>query len=267
MTINTNISALTASNTLLTNQAALSKSLARLSSGAKIINPADDAAGLSVAANLHAEVNRITAAKTNVANGISYTQTQDGYLQKVGKALDRMSELAIMAQDAIKTDADRTLYNQEFTVLAGFVTDTAGKDFNGVPLFDGTDLDVPIDSDGNAFTMAGIDLGSTAYTDATSSSIDTNANAATALTNVLAAISQLSADRAATGISQSRLTYAADVLTVSKENLTAAHSRIMDVDVADESTEFAKNNILVQASTAMLAQANQLPQSILKLLQ
>lgn len=267
MTINTNISALAASNTLQANQAALSKSLARLSSGTKIINPSDDAAGLAVAANLKAEVNRITAAKSNVANGMSYTQTQDGYLQKIGKALDRMSELAIMAQDGTKTDNDRSLYNQEFTVLAGFITDAAGKDFNGVALFDGTDLDIPIDSEGNTFTMTGIDLGATAYTDATGSSIDTTANSATALTNVLAAISQLSQDRASTGVSQARLTYASDVLTVSKENLTAAHSRIMDVDVADESTTFAKQNILMQASTAMLAQANQLPQNILKLLQ
>jgi flagellin len=269
MIINTNISALGASNTLQANQAALSKSLARLSSGNKIINPADDAGGLAVAANLKAEVNRITAAKSNVANGVSFTQTQDGYLQKVGKALDRMSELAIMAKDGTKADADRSLYNQEFAVLAGFITDTASKDFNGVPLFsaDVAGLDIPIDPDGNTFNLANIDLTSTTYTDATAATIDTTTNATAALSSVLDAISQLSRDRASSGVSQARLTYAADLLTVSKENLTAAHSRIMDVDVAEESTTFAKQNILIQANTAMLAQANQLPQNILKLLQ
>ncbi len=267
MVINTNITAQISANNLEQSQTMLSKSLARLSSGSKIVSPADDAAGLAVATRLNAQINRLNAANSNVGNAVSFTQTQDGYLSKIGKALDRMSELAVMAQDATKSDADRSLYNNEFSQLSAYVTSAASKDFNGVSLFSGTALDVTVDSEGGTFSMTGIDLGVPAYTDATGSTIDNLANAATALTNVKAAIIQLSADRATVGASQSRLNYTAEQLSVSKENLTAASSRIEDVDVADESTEYARYNILVQSGTAMLAQANQLPQSVLKLLQ
>lgn len=267
MIIMTNATALAASDARSAHETALSKSIARLSSGKKIINPADDAAGLAMATHMEAQVNRLGAAKSNVANGVSFTQAQDGILKKVGKALDRMSELAILAQDPTKGSGDLALYDQEFQMLGTFITDSAAKEFNHVPLFDGTDIDIAIDSEGTAYTMPGIDLADTAYTDATSSSIDTAGNAQTALTNVLAAITKLSEDRATTGVSQSRLAYAAETLTVSKENLTAASSRIMDVDVAEESTELAKSNILMQSATAMLAQANQLPQNVLKLIQ
>lgn len=267
MIIMTNATALAASDARATHETALSKSIARLSSGKKIINPSDDAAGLAMATHMEAQVNRLAAAKSNVANGVSYTQTQDGYLQKVGKALDRMSELAILAQDSTKGNGDLALYDQEFQMLGTFINDAAGKEFNNVPLFDGTDIDIAIDSEGSTFTLSGIDLNDTAYTDATSSSIDSASNAATALTNVLSAITKLSEDRATAGVSQSRLAYASETLTVSKENLTAASSRIMDVDVAEESTELAKSNILMQSATSMLAQANQLPQNVLQLLQ
>jgi flagellin len=267
MVINTNITAQISANNLEQNQTMLNKSLARLSSGSKIVGPADDAAGVAVSSRLDAQIHRLGAASSNVGNAVSFTQTQDGYLSRVGKALDRMSELALMAQDATKSDADRLLYNNEFTKLAAYVTSAATKDFNGVSLFSGTTLDVTADSEGNTFPMDGISLGSTAYTDATGSTIDTLTNAATALTNVKAAITQLATDRATVGASQSRLNYTAEQLSISKENLTAASSRIKDVDVAEESTEYARYNILVQSGTAMLAQANQLPQSVLKLLQ
>ncbi len=266
MTIKQNIVAMAASNTLERTNQALNKSLQRLSSGNRIINPADDAAGLAVAANMRAEANRVSAARSNVANGVSYAQVQDGYLEKIGRALDRLSELAILAQDGTKTDANRALYNQEFTTIASFVTDAASKDFNGVPLFDGTDLDVPIDAEGNTFTLPGIDLNNVTYTDVTSATIDTIANAGDALSKVLAAIAQLSSDRASAGISQSRLSYAAEVLSVAKENLMAANSRISDTDIAEESTNFSRLNILTQASTSMLAQANSIPQNLLQLI-
>src|SRR5206468_5786406 len=111
MVINTNISAQSSARLLSESSSMLAKSLARLSSGSKIVSPEDDAAGLAVSMRFDAQINRTTAAKNNVANGISFSQTQDGFLQKVGKALDRMSELSILAQDVTKTDADRTLYN------------------------------------------------------------------------------------------------------------------------------------------------------------
>lgn len=267
MVINTNTHAMAAATNLQSSEAMLSKSLARLSSGSKIVNPADDAAGLAVASRLDAQVQRINAAKSNVGNAISFTQTQDGYLKKIAKAFDRMSELAILAQDVTKSDTDRGLYDAEFQQLSQYVSSASTKDFNGVSLFSGNTLNVTIDSEGDSFTMAGVDLGTGVYTTATASAVSTTTAAAAALTDVKAAISQLAGDRATIGAYQARMNFTAEQLTVSKENLSAASSRIQDVDVADESTQYARYNILVQSGTAMLAQANSLPQSVLRLLQ
>lgn len=267
MVINTNTTAQVAASNLQQSQGMLARSLARLSSGSKIVNPSDDAAGLAVASRLDAQVQRLAAARSNVSNAISFTQTQDGYLKKIGKALERMSELAVLAQDVTKTDADRTLYDAEFQTLGAYVTDAAGKEFNGVPLFSTDDLNVTTDGDGATFTMGGIDLGAGEYLAALGSDIGTTASAETALDAVKTAITKLSEDRATIGSNQARLTHTADQLTISKENLIAASSRIQDVDMAEESTNFARQNILVQSGTAMLAQANQVPQSVLKLLQ
>ena len=267
MVINTNISAQISAHNLENSQSMLSKSLARLSSGSKITNPSDDAAGLAVAYRLDAQIRRLDAARSNVGNAISFTQTQDGYLKKFAKALDRMSELSILAQDVTKSDADRSLYNNEFTQLSAYVNSTTNKDFNGVSLFSATGLDVTIDSEGNNFTMNGINVAAPAYATATSAAVDTRANAGLALTSVKAAINQLANDRATIGAYQTRLQFTDEQLSVSGENLTAASSRIQDVDVAEESTRYAKANILVQSGTAMLAQANALPQSVLRLLQ
>jgi len=267
MIINTNMSAQAAAHHLQANQAMLDKSLARLSSGSKIVDPGDNAAGLAVASRLDAQVMRIQAASDNVANAVSFTQTQDGYLSKIASALNRMSELSISAQDVTKSDADRSLYQEEFSQLSSYIASASTKDFNGVSLFSTTPLDVTVDSEGNTFTMSGIDLSTTNYTDALAASVATTAAAQAALTVVKTAITRLSEDRATIGAYQARLSSTADQLTVSKENLTAASSRIQDVDVAEETTQYAKQNILVQAGTAMLAQANQLPQTTLRLLQ
>lgn len=266
MVINTNLAAQTSANNLSASSAALTRSLARLSSGSKIVNPYDDAAGLAVSMRLDAQVQRTDAAKSNVANAMSFTQTQDGYLKRVSKALDRMSELAILSQDVTKTDSDRSLYQNEFTQLASYITSAGTKDFNGVSLFSTSALDVTIDSDGNTFSMGGIDLGSASYSGATAADVSTTTGAASALTAVKTAITELASNRATIGAYQARLNYTQEQLTVSSENLTAASSVIKDVDVAQESTQYARNNILVQSGTAMLAQANQLPQGVLKLL-
>lgn len=267
MVINTNIQAQSAARNLQESQNMLGQSLARLSSGSKITNPADDAAGLAVSLKLDAQVNRLSAAKSNLGNAISFTQTQDGFLQKIGRALDRMSELSILAQDVTKTDSDRSLYQSEFSQLASFVTSSASKDFNGISLFSSSALSVTADSEGTTFSMSGINLGAAAYTGATTASVATTASAAAALTSVKSAITQLASDRSSIGAFQARLNSTVDQIAVSRENLTAASSRIKDVDVADESTAYARYNILVQSGTAMLAQANQLPQSVLRLLQ
>ena len=267
MVINTNMAASVSANNLMGSQEALAKSLARLSSGSKIVNPADDAAGLAVSMRFDAQIKRTDAAKSNVSDAMSFTQTQDGYLSKIASALDRMSELSILSQDVTKTDSDRSLYDNEFQQLSQYVTTAATKDFNGVSLFSANNLNVTIDSDGSTFSMNGVNLATTTYTNATGSNIATTTAAATALTNIKAAITQLSTDRATIGAYQSRLNFTSDQLLVSSQNLSAANSNIKDVDVAKESTEYARENILVQSGTSMLAQANQLPQSVLKLLQ
>jgi flagellin len=267
MVINTNIQALAAAANLQTSQDMLAKSLSRLSSGSKIVNPADDAAGVAVAMRLDSQIKRTDAAKSNVVNAISYTQTQDGYLKKIARALDRMSELTLLAQDVTKSDTDRALYNTEFRQLGEFISNTATKEFNGVSLFSTNTLRVTLDSEGTTFEMEGISLATPAYTAAIASDISTTAGAVAALANVKQAIAQLAADRAKIGAYQSRLNFTCDQLVISKENLAAASSRIQDVDVAEEATQYARYQILVQSGTAMLAQANALPQSVLRLLQ
>jgi len=266
MVINTNISAQSSASLLSQSSAMLSKSLARLSSGSKITSPADDSAGLAVSMKLTAQIGRIGAANNNVGNAISFNQTQDGYLQKVGDALNRMSELAVLAQDVTKTSADTSLYQQEFSTLGAFINDVATKQFNGVTLFDGVGHAVTTDSEANTFTMTGVSLGTgTSYAVAAADNINTGAT--TALTDVKAAITQLAKDRANIGSNIERLQMHSDQLGTLQNNLSAANSRITDVDVAQESTQYAKYNILVQTGTAMLAQANALPQSALRLLQ
>jgi flagellin len=268
MIINTNVSAEIGATNLAGSTSMLNQSLARLSSGSKIVSPADDPAGLAESISLSSDINRTTAANSNVSNAISFAQTQDGFLQKIGDALNRMSELAVQAQDVTKSATDRADYQQEFSTLAAYITNTGGKDFNGVSLFSASALSVTTDGDGGTFSMTAISLTATAYTGATTGTdISTTAGAATALTAVESAITQLSTDRANVGASVERLTFTADQLSTLQNNLSAANSQITDVDVAQESTTFAKYQILVQAGTSMLAQANALPQSVLKLLQ
>jgi flagellin len=267
MVINTNISAEVSARNLSASSSMLSKSLARLSSGSKIVSPEDDAAGLAVSMRFDAQINRTSAANSNVGNAISFSQTQDGFLQKIGNALDRMSELSVLSQDVTKTDSDRGLYDKEFQTLSAYVSNTATKDFNGVSLFSTASQSVTSDGDGGQFTMSGIDLGAAAYTGATGANVATSTGAVSALTAVKTAIGQLATDRATLGANIARLTYTGDQLGVLGDNLSAANSRIKDVDVAQESTQYARYNILVQAGTSMLAQANQSPQSALKLLQ
>ena len=267
MVINTNLSAQSSANLLMQSSTQLSKSLARLSSGSKVVSPADDSAGLAVSMNLEAQMGRNTAAMNNVGNAISLNQTQDGYLKQVSNALNRMSELSIQAQDVTKSSSDRGLYDQEYSTLATYINNVATKEFNGVSLFNGAPMDVTIDSDGNPFHMTGVDMTGATFTNLSLDSVTTTLGAFTALANVKTAISTLAADRANIGANMEALTDYSNQLSALNNNLAAANSQIMDVDVAQESTQYAKFNILVQSGTAMLAQANSLPQIALKLLQ
>jgi flagellin len=266
MVINTNLSAQNASTLLMQSSANLSQSLQRLSSGSKITSPADDSAGLAVSMKLNAQMARIDGATNNVNNAVSFAQTQDGYVSQINSALSRMSELSVLAQDVTKTTSDRQLYQQEFHALGNYINNVSTKDFNGVSLFDGSTLNVTTDSEGNTFGMVGINLGGASYTTATADDITSISGAQTALSDVKAAISALASDRANIGSNEESLSYYSNQLKSLKNNLSAANSQITDVDVAQESTNYAKENILVQTGTAMLAQANSLPQSVLKLL-
>lgn len=257
------------------NSANLSASLARLSSGSKITSPADDSAGLAVSMQLTGQITRAGAAQNNVNNAISFNQTQDGYLQQVNTALTRMSELAVSAQDVTKTTTDLALYQKEFSTLQKYITNVAGKSFNGVSLFAGNNLTVTTDPDSGqtgGYTMFSVSIGgaspNAAYTTATggSSKVDTASDANTALSNVTKAISQLASDRAGIGANEEALGYYNNQLSTLSNNLSAANSQITDVDVASESTNYAKENILVQSATAMLTQANSMPQSVLRLI-
>ena len=268
MVINTNVSALTASRNLIETQGSLSRSLGRLSSGSKLVNPADNAAGFAVSSRFDAQINRIQAASDNIGNALSFSQTQDGYLKKVAKALDRMGELSMLALDETKSATDRGLYNNEFVNLQNFVTSSSTRDFNSVSMFGGNSFNVTIDSEGAGFSYSAINLATATFTNATANTtnLTTTTLATTALTNVKLAINQLASDRATVGANQSALNMYQEQLGTLKDNMSAANSRIKDIDVAEESTSFAKYNILVQAGTAMLSQANSSSQSVLRLL-
>ena len=270
MVINTNTSAARGARFLADASTSLQKSLARLSSGSKIVEPQDDAAGLAVSARMDAQINRTEAIRSNIGNAISYKQTQDGYLAKVSKALDRMSELATLAQDTTKTTTDLSLYNKEYSTLYDYVNVIDDQTFNGVSLFvnAATTLNVLQQDSSATFNSDGVDLG--AVTNSLSSSytaaISTRASAAAAVELVKSAITNVAAQRANIGADLSRMMMTNEHLSVLSENLQSSVSRIKDVDVATESAKYAKYNILVQSGTAMLAQANSLPQSALRLL-
>ncbi len=261
--INTNTSATVASLNLSNSNSMLQKSLARLSSGSKIVSPSDDAGGLAVSMKLSAALRRTDATNTGVANAISFLQTQDGGLKTAGDILNRVSELKTLAGDVTKSTTDVANYDLEFTALKAQLTSLAAGKFNGIGLFGGGTLSVATSEDGTqaqAITKADLATNVTTITAAANLAAVTTAQITTAITNV-------ATSRAQNGSDSSNLGFASDMLSTNKTNLEAANSRITDVDVAHESTQLARYNILVQAGTAMLSQANASSQIALKLLQ
>ena len=263
MVINTNSGAIRGSRMLAESTGRLNKALARLASGSKLVEPQDDAAGMAVTAKFDAQIGRNTSVQNNLTSALSYSQTQDGFLQKVGKALDRMSELATLALDSTKSSGDKANYNTEFTDLANYISDIGLKDFNGVSLFSGTGLSVTKDSDGGTWTINASALNGSDVTTVIGSFTATTANAVATLKT---AIESVATHRAKIGANIQRLQFTQEQVGILNENLAASVSRIKDVNVADESTQYARYNILVQSGTAMLAQANLLPQNALRLL-
>ena len=247
--INTNYAATAAANNLAASNVNLQKSLNRLSSGSKIVTPSDDAGGLAVSMKLSSAAKCLGAQSTNMANEVSFFQTQDGALKVASKVLDRMSELATLHQDATKSSSDIANYATEFTALVGQLTTSKNWTFNGLKLFNDVSAGALGTSDAAA-AFGGIVAGDIS-----------NGN------TIQTAITDTAALRATNGSDQSTRGFNAELLTVTKANLEAANSRIADVDVAEESTQLARWNILVQSGTSMLAQANSATNSVLKLLQ
>jgi flagellin len=280
--INTNSAATSAAYNLSNTNVNLQRSLNRLSSGSRINSAYDDAGGLAVSMKLSASIRRTDATLANVNNSIAFLQTQDGVIKTADKVLSRMSELATLAQDVTKTDTDRSLYNTELDQLKEQLNLMVGEKFNGINLFSAGASATTLDSTAPTMTVVTshdgvqtvgitqVDLNFISYSVGSSGAdgmdIGTFANATAAVATIQTAIQNLATLRANNGAEQSRLTFAADMLAVNKTNLEAANSRILDVDVADESTKLARFNILQQAGTAMLAQANQSTQSILRLI-
>lgn len=270
--INTNAAATVASNNLAASNMALQKSLNRLSSGSKIVTPADDAGGLAVSMKLSAAARRSGAAAVNISNSISFLQTQDGVLKVAGKVLDRMGELKTLYADPTKNTTDLSNYDAEFSSLKAQLTSLAAETFNGRAVFGTSGLSVSVTEDGStssAVALAARDLAAVGTSGGVGSLTSTSATnlGAINLSDITTAIQNVATMRAQNGAEQSRLGFAGELLTVNKANLEAASSRIVDVDVAQESTQLARWNTLVQAGTAMLSQANQSAQTALRLLQ
>jgi flagellin len=309
--VNTNSAATTASFNLSKNAEALRKSLARLSSGNRITQPAEDAGGLAVAYRLDSTSRRTEAVLNNHQNALSYLQVQDGALETVGKIVNRMSELRTMAADITKNSSDIENYSKEFRELQSQLGQMSLEKFNGISLFafsnaagasgvqsatSGKELHVSLGASGSdkdiysyqllthpsgvstdgAISMNVVNLEfvtSLGGLGATGNSlVNANGNQVTDISTITIeqfteVIQRIADARAENGAEQQRVQQSYEFHQVNLVNLEAAHGRIMDVDVALESTRFARNNVLVQASASMTAQANQLTQVALTLLQ
>ena len=267
--INTNFSAIMAANNLAASNQSLQKSLNRLSSGSKIVSPADDAGGLAVSMKLNAASRRQGAVATNIGNAISLLQTQDGALKVTAKVLERIGELKTLYTDATKSASDKANYDAEFVSLQAQLRANAAETFNGVNLFGTSTLAVTVTEDGSTtVNITSRDLASTGTGVGvlTATGITSLGDASMTLSAISTAIQNVATMRANNGAEQSRFGFASELVTVNKANLEAASSRITDVDVATESTQLARWNILVQSGTAMLSQANQSAQVALRLI-
>jgi len=251
--INTNSAATIASNNLSASNAMLQKSLNRLSSGSKIVNASDDAGGVAVASRLSAAAKRSGAVAGNISNAISYLQHQDSVLKTIEKMVNRQSELSALYDDTTKSDADLALYETEFDALTTEITAVSALTWNDDVNLLGAAIDVTVSENGtDVYSIS--NAGDSGYDSGT---------IADGVTSELTAIAEA---RATNGAEQSTLGYYAELNSAAKGNLEAAASVIVDVDVAAESTQLARWNTLVQAGTAMIAQANGSTQAALTLL-
>jgi flagellin len=275
-TINTNLASLNAQRSLSTSQSSLATSMQRLSSGLRVNSAKDDAAGLAIAERMTTQVRGMNVAIRNANDGISMSQTAEGALGKVADALQRMRELTVQAGNATNSSSDKDSLGQEFAQLASEVTRVLnGTTFNGAAILataGSQTFQVGAGATGNdTITVTTTNFATdTSITDVTGTSISSataNSDAQSVMKVIDKALDTINSARATMGATQSRFDSVIANLQVSVENQTAAKSRIMDADFAAETANLSRAQILQQAGNAMVAQANQLPQQVLKLLQ
>jgi len=267
--IGTNVAAIRAGTASSSAAMGLQNSMERLSTGKRINGASDDAAGLAIASKMTAQIKGMEQAVRNANDGISLAQTADSAMGEISNLVQRVRELAVQSANGTLSADDRTSINTEATELLAQIDDVAANtSFNGVNLLDGSQATVTIQAGSASGQTIDITLAdSTAATLAIDTvDLSTQAGATTALGLLDTAIGTISESRASLGASQNRLESAITNLTSQATNLTEARSRIEDVDFSSETTEMAKSQILSQASTAMLAQANQSQQGVLQLI-
>ncbi len=270
--VNNNPASISAQRNLGLSTGSLGRSVERLSSGLRITRAADDAAGLGLSETLRAHIRSINQAVRNSSDGISLTQIADGAAQTIGNLLSRLRELASQSSSGTVGATERSYIDQEFLALRSEIDRIAQvTEFNGQALTSGSSISFTMQvgfksGSGNTLTM---DLNQLTIEALGMSSVNvsTSANAQSALGNIDSAISAVATARAEYGSLQNRFEATIANLEISSENLTAAESRIRDADIAYETSQFTKNQVLVQTGIAVLAQANTLPQQALALLQ
>ena len=271
--VNTNVTSINAQRNLSAVTDKLSGNFRRLSTGLRISTASDDAAGLAISERLRSQVRSLEQAKRNASDGISFMQTAEGALNEVNSILIRLRELAIQSSNGSVNTQDKETLDQEFQNLVNEV-DRIGRstEFSGIKLLDGSATSVTFQV--GLGTSSGIDqldvsLSPTLATTLSLNSLDigSGGSTTTAITSIDAAINTVSSLRGTLGAVQNRLAITINNLAITTENLTSAESRIRDVDVAYETAQLTRNNILQQASISVLSQANSQPQSALQLLQ
>jgi flagellin len=269
-----NVGSMTAQRQLNNSQAENSKSLQRLTSGMRINSAMDDAAGLGISEGMRSQMRGLAQASRNAGDGLSVVQTAEGSMGEISNALIRMRELSVQSATDTVSDTQRAFIDTEFQELTGEIDRIANTTtFNGKNLTDGTYAATGLDfqvghNNGANFRIAvkiadvrtsGLGFGGT-------EAVDTKVNAQSAMDSIDSALDALSSARSSLGAKGNRLVQAASAVDVQRENTAAANSRIRDTDIAQESSNLTRSQVLVQAGTAMLAQANAAPQAALQLL-
>jgi flagellin len=271
--INTNVNALFAQSSLKVNSRNLSQAMQQLSSGSRINSAGDDAAGLAIGQTMTAQIRGLTQAVRNANDGISMLQTAEGSMNEQSNILQRMRELAVQASTATYSSTQRGYLKTEFSALSSQLDNIASQTtWNGIQILDGTggtsgQFKIQVGAvSGQTITVKSANVTTAASGLGVSGDISTASGASSVITNINSALETLNSARATIGAGINQLTYAADNLTNVITNYSNSRSQVMDTDYATATTQLAKSQIIQQAATAMLAQANQAPQSVLALL-